>query len=493
MHLNLSSNIDVLFVHPNASGAVYQDLSKDLSAIEPPIWAAMLAQRARQDGYAVDILDCEAERIEAREAAARIAQINPKLLVIVVYGQQPSASTQNMTGAEEVASEFFFDYPETTQILFVGAHVSALPERTLEDNPWSMVCQGEGPETIKGLLEGKTLSTVPGLWYYDDKSVIHNNAPAPLIKDLDQGLPGMAWDLLPMDKYRTSNWHAMSNDNDREPFASIYTSLGCPFACSFCMINVPFGGSSFRFWSPEVIIEEFQKIHDMGIRNVKIADEMFVLQQRHFMKVCELIIERGFDFNIWAYSRIDTVKEEYLPTLAKAGVKWLALGIESASVKVRSDVTKGQFEDVKITDIVEKIQSYDINVIGNFIFGLPEDDLESMQETLDLALNLKCEFANFYSAMAYPGSPLYTHALDEGWELPHSWEGYSQHSVETQPLPTKHITAKEVLAFRDHAFNVYYADPAYLVFIKKRFGNETHDHICSMAKKTLKRKLTDAK
>ena len=85
-----------------------------------------------------------------------------------------------------------------------------------------------------------------------------------------------------------------------------------------------------------------------------------------------------------------------------------------------------------------------------------------MQRTLDLALELNCEFANFYSAMAYPGSPLYEQALSLGWALPEKWSGYSQHAVDTLPLPTRHVTAGEVLRFRDRAFDIYFSHLPYL-------------------------------
>ena len=92
------SNLDVLFVHPNASGKIYQSLSKDFSAIEPPIWAALLANGVRAKGHNVKILDCEALRLSIEESAEKIAAESPKLVAIAVYGQQPSASTQNMVG-----------------------------------------------------------------------------------------------------------------------------------------------------------------------------------------------------------------------------------------------------------------------------------------------------------------------------------------------------------------------------------------------------------
>jgi hypothetical protein len=103
-----------------------------------------------------------------------------------------------------------------------------------------------------------------------------------------------------------------------------------------------------------------------------------------------------------------------------------------------------------------------------------------MQATLDLALELECEFANFYCAMAYPGSPLYETALREGWPLPQRWSGYSQHAVDTLPLPTRSLTAAEVLRFRDRAFQAYFTDPGYLAMIERKFGVDTAAQIREM-------------
>jgi radical SAM superfamily enzyme YgiQ (UPF0313 family) len=204
--------------------------------------------------------------------------------------------------------------------------------------------------------------------------------------------------------------------------------------------------------------------------------------------ICDLIAERGWDLNIWAYARVDTVKDAMLEKLARAGFRWLALGIESASERVRADVEKA-FDDDLVFRTVEKVRAHGIHVIGNYIFGLPEDDLASMQSTLDLALELNCEFANFYCAMAYPGSALYARARAEGWPLPEAWSGYSQHSVDTLPLPTRHCTAGEVLRFRDEAFQTYFRSARYLAMIRERFGPETVREIEAMASLRLERRL----
>lgn len=292
-----------------------------------------------------------------------------------------------------------------------------------------------------------------------------------------------------MDKYRAHNWQCFGDLSKRVPYASIYTTLGCPYKCSFCCINAPFGKNGYRMRSAENVIAEIDHLVNVyNVRTYKIVDEMFVLNEKHVMTICDVLIERDYGLNIWAYARVDTVKPQYLDKLKRAGFQWLALGIESASKHVRDGARKA-LKDDDIVRIVRMIQEAGINVIGNYIFGLPDDNMESMQATLDLAMHLNCEFSNFYSAMAYPGSKLYTMAIEQGWELPKNWSGYSQHSYDCRPLDTEHVGAADVLAFRDAAFDRCFTSPAYLDMVSAKFGPETRAHIEQMTRHKLKRAL----
>ena len=487
--------VEALIINPSALSNIYQSLSSELAAIEPPIWAGLIANHLRVKNKSVALIDSEGLGYTVADTVKEAANFDPKLTVIVVYGQQPSASTQNMYAASVLCRAYKEAFPER-KVLLIGGHVSALPERSLLEESVDFVCKGEGPYTITGLLEMSDMNDssvypkIPGLWWKEDGKAVHGLAGTTIPQELlPTELPGMAWDMLPMKNYRAHNWHSFSHIEDRKPYASIYTSLGCPFKCTFCCINAPFGGSSFRYWDPNFIIKEFDTLATKyGVKNIKIADEMFVMNKNHFLKLSHLLAERNHGFNIWAYARVDTVKPEFLEPLKKAGVNWLALGIESGSKHVRDGVTKGRFGQEDIRSIVKKIKDAGINVIGNYIFGLPDDNYETMQDTLDLAIELNCEMGNFYSAMAYPGSKLYNIALEKGWQLPDSWLGFSQHAVETLPLRTEHITAGEVLAFRDHAFNVYFNNPNFLNMIKQKFGEKTHQHILEMNKHSLQRK-----
>lgn len=489
-----AKNIDVVLVNPGSRQAVYQKLGDELSAIEPPSLAGLFATYLRRNDISVAIVDAPAHGLSPHAVAELIKQqYRPTLIVMVVYGFQPSASTQNMPAAGETCAALKEVLPGC-HIMMTGTHPAALPERTLREERIDFVCDREGPETILGVTralknEAKSFTGIPSLWYKVG-GVIMSNPSGELMENLDEEMPGVAWDLLPMDKYRAHNWHCFDHIFDRKPYVSMHTSLGCPYKCSFCCINAPFGKPSYRMWSPETVIKEIDLlVTQYGVKNIKFVDEMFVLNPRHVLGICDHIIERGYDLNIWAYARVDTVKDAFLEKLHKAGFRWLALGIESGSKMVRDGVEKGRFGSIDIIETVRKIQDAGINVIGNYIFGLPDDTHQSMQETLDLALEANCEFANFYCAMAYPGSKLYNMALERGWELPSSWIGYSQHSYECLPLRTEVLTAAEVLKFRDEAFTRYFTDRNYLELVERKFGIDVVHHLQDMTKIKLKRKI----
>ena len=498
--------LDLLLINPSSRTQVYQSLANELAAVENPVWAGLMASFCRTASLSVDLIDGEAEGLTADQLAERVREVAPVLTAVVAYGQQPSASTQVMTAAGRVCTAVKSLTPEQ-KVILVGGHVTALPERTLTEEDADFVAAGEGLHTLVDLVEAlKTpcpnLNQVPGLWRLDAGRP-HMTPDRPLVADLDARMPNQAWDLLPMARYRAHNWHCLDG-RDRQPYAAIYTTLGCPFHCSFCCIQAPFRtgerasglretSNSYRYWSVDAVLAQIDLlVQRFGVRNIKIADEMFVLNRKHVLGICEGLIRRKYDLNLWAYARVDTVKEGMLNTLREAGFTWLALGIEAGSEKVRAGVDK-RFDQQQVFEVVGQIRSAGINVIGNYIFGLPEDDAETMAATLDLAVELNCEFANFYSAMAYPGSPLYERAVRQGVALPAAWTGYSQHSRDCLPLPTRHLAAREVLSFRDKAFTSYYTNPQYLEMVGRRFGGKMVEHIRSMTNVPLERDLLNGK
>lgn len=505
--------MDVLFVNPDSSAKAYQGLAAVYSAIEPPTWSLLLAESCRSKGAEVAILDCDAERLTLEQSLRRIETLKPRLLVMVVYGQNPNSGTTSMIGALALA-DAIKNAAINTKICFVGSHTSALPLEVLKKESVDIVLLNEGVYALHELIKSNLasdLETIKGIGYKKSDGSSNTetilNSPQIVVPQerMDQDLPGYAWDLLPyknkpLDLYRAHFWHAEFSHEKRTPFAAIYTSLGCQFACDFCMINIvnradnsegvnASHSKGMRFWSPEWVAREMQKLAALGVKTLRISDEMFFLNRKYYTPILQHAIDAAYDFNMWTYSRVDTVRKDALELFKKAGVNWLALGIEAGNQLVRQEVSKGSFKEVNIREICQTISDADINIISNYIFGFPEDTMETMQQTLDLALELNTEMANMYPCQALPGSPMYHTALKNGWALPDSYEGYAFLSYESQPLPTKHLTSAEVLAFRDRAWQVYFTNPAYLDLVERRFGLQERKNIEDMSSIHLKRKI----
>jgi len=506
--------LDVVFVNPGNHKQIYQDLAKDYSAIETPTWSLLLAQSCRSVGYNVAILDASAERLTDEETVKRLEDLNPRLICFVVYGQNPNSGTVNMSGTVKLAAAIK-EAGLTSPVSVVGSHVQSLPYEVLRDEEdIDIIFTNEGVYSLRNLLKCDVSDPSQ---YEDVKGIGYRKNGKPFLttpekivpqERMDIDLPGYAWDLLPykekpLDLYRAHFWHAEYDHDRRTPFAAIYTSLGCMFKCSFCMINIinrdnnePIGVASdyakMRFWSPEFIIKEFDKLVEMGVRTLRISDEMFLLNRKYYVPLCNLLIERGYgdQLSMWAYSRIDTAtKPEMLKLVRKAGVKWLCLGIESADQKVRLEVTKGNFKDIDIREVVKGVHDADIEIMGNYLVGLPCDNHETMQKTLDLSVELCTLGWNLYATMALPGSLLYREAVEKGHELPKDYSGYSFHSYDTIPLPTDELTPAEILKFRDDAWLEYHTHEPFLEKIEKKYGKVARENIEDMTKIKLKRKI----
>ena len=176
------------------------------------------------------------------------------------------------------------------------------------------------------------------------------------------------WDMVDFTKYRPHNWHLFTSNGGY--YGIIYTSFGCPFNCSYCNIHSLYKSRKVTFRNPEEVINEIQYLVERGVRDLKIADELFVLNPEHVNEICDRLIEKDWGLNIWAYARVDTVNPKLLNKLKKAGVNWLAYGFESADERVRAGVGKS-FKNPDAA--IEMTRNAGINIIGNFIFGLPED------------------------------------------------------------------------------------------------------------------------
>jgi anaerobic magnesium-protoporphyrin IX monomethyl ester cyclase len=419
------SKIDCLLVNPNSHKKTYQGLADKWAAIECPFWSCLLAESLRSREFSVEILDTLAENLTPEEAVSRIKYADPRLVAFVTYSSNPNGGTTNMSGTLEIAQLLRKTYPQYKTIS-IGSHTSALPMEVLSYPCFDYVAINEGVKALHSLLNSdlntryvNTLlaTKIPGIGYKISGHPFLTDGEASLVnqEEMDDWLPGYAWDLLPhkqkpLDLYRAHNWHALYDENLRTPFASIYSSLGCKFTCNFCMINIlnrtnKESGTSaahsniMRYWSPEKVLSWFEElVEDYDCTTIRFLDEMFFLNKKYYEPILQGLIDRGYGklIRTWTYSRIDSVNERFLDLFRDAGVKYLALGIEAARQNIRLEITKGKFKDISVRDVCNKIKNHGINCGNNFIFGHGSETLADMQASYDLAVDLNGEFTNFY-------------------------------------------------------------------------------------------------
>lgn len=428
--------------------------------------------------------------------------LKPCLIGIFLLGNNLTASTWKMNGASFLAKVIKKQMPDIPIFMWVQ-HVAALPERTLKEEKCDFVIRGEGIHAIYELIaaiqnhENISDLKIKGVWG-NWHGEIFGSSEIDLIEDLNaipvNAIPVNGWELLGNQEYSNHVPFAFEDMKRRKRYGTICTSLGCPFQCTYCAIS-HFSGRKVRYKSPENVVAEIDWwIKNKDVYYLRIMDENFTLNRKHAMAVCEAIIKQNYDISMWAYARVDTVDAELLNKMYEAGIHWVSYGFESGNRKVQGAIGKNQYSTARMKEIVDMTHNAGINIVANFMFGLPEDDRESMNDTLLLAKELNCEYPNMYCTMAYPGSLLYEESLRNGVELPESWLGYTQLGYECHPLPTKYLSAREVLEFRDYAFNAFFENnDKYFELIYKKFGQEPVNYIKDMLNGRLKRKLLEDK
>jgi radical SAM superfamily enzyme YgiQ (UPF0313 family) len=177
--------------------------------------------------------------------------------------------------------------------------------------------------------------------------------------------------------------------------------------------------------------------------------------------------------------------------MLEAGIRWLGIGYESGSQAIlnSSDKKQNLQKAYKVTELCKK---HGMNINGNFMFGLIDDTIETMETTLKLSLGLLPEWANFNVVHAFPGTKLYEKVKKEPWfNEPKLYEEYTQHGFHCTPMGSKYLTPKEVLQFKDEAFRRFYKNPVYLNMVETKFGTETKEYIQNTLIYYPKRKIVE--
>lgn len=245
-----------------------------------PLGLGYIAAVLRQEGHKVSLIDPEAYSMNYKELETRIEDGSYDLIGI-------SCTTSSFESARKIAR--MIRKVSEAPIVLGGVHASAVPEMILKRTPeFDIIVIGEGEETMLELCNSlKTknadLSRIEGIAFRKDSEIVRT-PPRPFIKDLDH-LPYPARDLVDLANYRL---HAQLDYGKRS--ATVLSSRGCPFHCTFCASYLT-TGFRFRARSPENVVGEIKYLIDTyGTEYIAFVDDEFTIDQERAKRICELII-----------------------------------------------------------------------------------------------------------------------------------------------------------------------------------------------------------
>jgi len=385
-----------------------QEREEVLGTTKPPYTLAVIASLLRTAGCDVRLVDLTATRQTAKDLIAQLdAQGYAPTLILF-----PSTTP---TLAADVAAMAELKARYGAPIFCFGPHASTTPQQSMLRAPavdGMFVGEPEDAAVQLARLESADdLSTIASLTWRRGGTIFPNTAHGSY-----GGFPSMpypAWDLVPMKSY--------SLPLVNRPYVIVETSRGCPYSCDFCVAPIH-QGHKFRERSAKALVDEIERgYRELGIDFFYLWGDTVTLNVKSFTAFCDELIARKLPIQWFGNARADNLTDPaFVHRLRKAGCWMLALGIETESEDIRKNMVK-RLERQKIQTAFRNMREAGIRSFAFFIFGYPGETIDTMDHTVDYAIELDPDFANFYPAVPYPGTALYAKAVQEGWLVEEDW------------------------------------------------------------------------
>jgi len=406
--------VRVTLVHP--AGFNFVPGQPDFSVLAnrmPPIGIMQLASWLEKFGHSVQLHDCLGPHAPPTiaENAEIVLASDPEMVGF-------SATTSGFMDAFEIAAHIRERRPEI-RIVFGNVHVSSLGAPILEHFPEiDYLIIGEGEGAMLDLADGKPLKEIGNLIYRDDSGRIRINPRRDRILDLDE-LPFPAYEKLAgfPDAY-----HLPLFAYEKRYGATMITSRGCPYTCSFCDRTV--FERLYKTNSAQYTYDHMKYLRDrFGVRHINMYDDLFTAKKQRVMDLCDLLIEKPLGIQWNCAIRTGHTSDEMLAKLKRAGVLMVSMGIESADPAMM-ERHKAGVTLAAVRDTVRQIHAAGMRAKGLFIFGMPGETPETVRTTSDFILSLELDEMNMTKFSPLHGAPIWDECVSgvsgemiEDWRL----------------------------------------------------------------------------
>jgi radical SAM superfamily enzyme YgiQ (UPF0313 family) len=412
----------------------------------PPLGLAGLAAMVESRGHKAQIIDANLLRLDPEDIASRVTD-RPDMIGMTV-------NILSIKMALEYGELLKKAFP-AARLVLGGPHASVTGSRILEKHPWvDAIVVGEGEMTMAEIADRagqkELFHGILGVIFRRGQEII-DNGQRPLIADIDT-LPRPAYHLLPdLSRYRSRS--------RAFPVGYIFTSRGCPAACTFCYRNF---GTQWRPRSPENVLAEIGFLRETyGIRQLDILDDNFTFDGARAARILEMIIEKRWDLkiNLQIGVRVHSLTPELLKTMKRAGVFKFGFGVESGDEAMLKRIKKGlQLE--RAVELVRNARSLGLITHGYYIIGFPGDTPESMQRTIDFARRLDSHYASFSICTPLPGTEVYDDIARHGEFIENLLDGIDEGLFSLKGFfRYGDLTPESAAAYCEKAWKDFYARP----------------------------------
>lgn len=432
----------ILLISPPQPGAARYGKLAAAGSYLPPLGLASLAAMVR-DQHEVRIVDGTVEAVTMAGLEKLIADWRPEVVGMMTLTSTFYDSIALCAAAKRIDGAMV--------TILGGPHPSVQPVESMCDPAVDVVVVGEGEETFRELilaLEKRIdLRGVPGLYLREGEGLLATPPRRP-IADLDT-LPWPARDLLPMHLYHPSPMHYR-----KLPAFSVMCGRGCPYQCTFCSCSRVFPGR-MRLRTPENVMAEIRMLVDrFGAREILIWDDLFGISSPWTRQFCELIAPLNLSWSAWM--RVDTVNPELLELMASSGCWHISYGVESGNQGVLDSIRK-EITLEQVRSAFAWTHAVGMEARGTFILGFPGETPETMRETIDLAISIDADYAQFQLLTPYPGSELW-----ESTQSSQRSEDLAQYTIWFPVFVPEGMTAKALMKMQREAYRRFYLRPGYV-------------------------------